>query len=156
IGSVVDRAGDAGGTLAWIDYDHPVFDVFNAPRSGDFATARFLRYRRLTVPVDAGGRRTTAGDSTATTHVLARFDDGNPALVERSFGRGRIAVWATTLDSYWGDLALQPVFLPFVHQLAKHTGRYSEARPAFIAGEVYDLSRNQSGSGSASAQRDGP
>ena len=156
IGSVVDRAGDAGGTLAWIDYDHPIFDVFNAPRSGDFATARFLRYRRLTIPVEAGGRRTTAGDSSASTQVSARFDDGNPALVERSFGRGRIAVWASTLDSYWTDLALQPVFLPFVHQLAKHTGRYSEARPAFTAGEVYDLSRNQSASSSASAQRDVP
>ena len=149
IGPVVDRAGDAGGTLAWIDYDHPVFDVFNAPRSGDFATARFLRYRRLTVRSDSA-RRTGAGADTASgSHVLARFDDGAPALVEQRIGRGKLLVWTSTLDSYWNDLALQPVFLPFVHQVAKYAGRYSGARGAFAAGEVLDLSRHAELAGGA-------
>ncbi|HEV8236614.1 MAG TPA: BatA domain-containing protein [Gemmatimonadaceae bacterium] len=143
IGSVVDRAGDAGGTLAWIDYDHPVFDVFNAPRSGDFATARFLRYRRLTVRPDSGVQRAAGvADTASGSHVLARFDDGAPALVEHRVGRGKVLVWASTLDSYWNDLALQPVYLPFVHQVAKYAGRYSGARPWFTAGEVLDLSRH--------------
>ena len=146
IGSVVDRAGDAGGTLAWIDYDHPVFDVFNAPRSGDFATARFLRYRRLAIQTDSGTRRAVAtpgrADTSLGTHVLARFDDGNPALVERGVGRGKVLVWASTLDSYWNDLALQPVFLPFVHLLARYAGRYADARNFYTAGEVLDLSRH--------------
>ena len=143
LGPVVDRTGDAGGTLAWIDYDHPVFDVFNAPRSGDFATARFLRYRRLTVRPDSGTRRVgSAVDTSSAMHVLARFDDGAPALVEHRVGRGKVLVWASTLDSYWNDLALQPVFLPFVHQLAKYAGRYSGARASFTAGEVLDLSRH--------------
>jgi hypothetical protein len=57
-------------------------------------------------------------------------------------GRGKILVWATTLDSYWSDLALQPVFLPFVHQLGKYAGRYSDARASFTAGDVLDLSRH--------------
>jgi len=144
LGPVVDRAGDAGGTLAWIDYDHPVFDVFNAPRSGDFATARFLRYRRLTLRADSipSARPAAPSDTAAATHILARFDDGAPALVERRVGRGKVMVWASTLDSYWNDLALQPVFLPFVHQLAKYAGRYSGARAAFTAGDVLDLSRH--------------
>ena len=141
VGPVVDRAGDAGGTLAWIDYDHPVFDVFNAPRSGDFATARFLRYRRLTVRADSA-RRPAAADTASGAHVLARFDDGAPALVEQRVGRGKVLVWTSTLDSYWNDLALQPVFFPFVHQVAKYAGRYSGARGSFAAGEVLDLSRH--------------
>jgi Mg-chelatase subunit ChlD len=149
IGTVVDRAGDAGGTLAWIDYDHPVFDVFNAPRSGDFATARFLRYRRLTVRTDTARRAGGVADSVAAAHVLARFDDGAPALVEQRVGRGKVLVWASTLDSYWNDLALQPVFLPFVHQVAKYAGRYSGARASFTAGEVLDLSRHAELSGAA-------
>ncbi|HEY2854528.1 MAG TPA: BatA domain-containing protein [Gemmatimonadaceae bacterium] len=142
IGPVIDRSGDAGGTLAWIDYDHPVFDVFNAPRSGDFATARFLRYRRLTVRADTGRRTGGIADTASGAHVLARFDDGAPALVEQRVGRGKVLVWASTLDSYWNDLALQPVFLPFVHQVAKYAGRYSGARGWFTAGEVLDLSRH--------------
>jgi hypothetical protein len=143
IGSVVDRSGDAGGTLAWIDYDHPVFDVFNAPHSGDFATARFLRYRRLTIRGDSATHgKPPAPDSTTGSHVLARFDDGGVALAEQRAGRGKVMVWTSTLDNYWNDLALQPVFLPFVHQLAKYAARYSGARPWFTAGEVLDLSRH--------------
>ena len=156
IGPVVDRAGDAGGTLAWIDYDHPVFDVFNAPRSGDFATARFLRYRRLTIRADSGIRRAGGlADTASGSHVLARFDDGAPALVEHRVGRGKVLVWASTMDSYWNDLALQPVFLPFVHQVAKYAGRYSGARPWFTAGEVLDLSRHAELTGGSSAPRKG-
>ena len=142
IGPIIDRSGDAGGTLAWIDYDHPVFDVFNAPRSGDFATARFLRYRRLTVRADTGRRTGGIADTASGAHVLARFDDGAPALVEQRVGRGKLLVWASTLDSYWNDLALQPVFLPFMHQVAKYAGRYSGTRGWFTAGEVLDLSRH--------------
>jgi hypothetical protein len=142
IGPVIDRAGEAGGTLAWIDYDHPVFDVFNAPRSGDFATARFLRYRRLTVRTDSARHTGGVADTATGSHVLARFDDGMPALVEQRVGRGKVLVWTSTLDSYWNDLALQPVFLPFVHQVAKYVGRYSGARSSFTAGEVLDLSRH--------------
>jgi hypothetical protein len=149
LGPVVDRAGEAGGTLAWIDYDHPVFDVFNAPRSGDFATARFLRYRRLTVRADSARRSSAAADTASGSHVLARFDDGAPALVEQRVGRGKLLVWTSTLDSYWNDLALQPVFLPFVHQVAKYAGRYSGARGSFAAGEVLDLSRHAELAGGA-------
>lgn len=142
IGPVTDRAGEAGGTLAWIDYDHPVFVIFNAPRSGDFATARFLRYRRLTVRTDTARHTGGVADTATGSHVLARFDDGMPALVEQRVGRGKVLVWTSTLDSYWNDLALQPVYLPFVHQVAKYAGRYSGARSSFTAGEVLDLSRH--------------
>ena len=128
IGQVVDRTDDAGGTLSSVDYAHPIFEIFNAPRSGDFSTARFYRYRALT-------------PQTGTT-VLARFDDGSPALVERLVSRGKVLTWASTLDSYWTNLPLQPVFLPFVHQLGKHAGRYADPRPWYTAGDVLDLSRH--------------
>jgi hypothetical protein len=105
-----------------------VFELFNAPRSGDFSTARFYRYRALT-PVTGAS-------------VIARFDDGSPALVERAQGSGKVLVWASTLDPYWTNLPRQPVFLPFVHQLGKHAGRYADPRPWYIAGEVLDLSRH--------------
>jgi hypothetical protein len=128
VGKVIDRTDDAGGTLASLDYAHPIFEIFNAPRSGDFSTARFYRYRALTPQ--------------AGMTVVARFDDGSPALVERLVGRGKLLTWASTLDKYWTNLPLQPVFLPFVHQLGKHAGRYADPRPWFTAGEVLDLSRH--------------
>src|SRR5512146_8712 len=128
IGQVVDRSGDAGGTLSSVDYSHPIFELFNAPRSGDFSTARFFRYRALTAQPGAS--------------IPARFDDGSPALVERTVGAGKLVVWAASLDKNWTNLPLQPVFLPFVHQLGKHVGRYADPRASYAAGEVLDLSRH--------------
>ena len=128
LGSVVDRTRDAGGTVATVDYGHPVFELFSAPRSGDFSTAHLFRYRLLVAPGDSG--------------VIARLDDGAPALVEKSVGGGKVLMWASSLDEYWTDLPLQPVFLPFVHELAKYAGRYGDARTWFQAGDVLDLSRH--------------
>jgi hypothetical protein len=133
IGAAVDRTGEAGASLVSVEYAHPVFELFNQPRSGDFATARFFRYRAL----DAPGARTD------TTAVLARFDDGGVALAERAVGAGRVLVWTSTLDNFWNDLALQPVFLPFVHQLARHAARFTEAKPWFTVGEALDLGRQR-------------
>ncbi len=135
LGATVDRTGDAGATLVTVEYTHPVFELFNQPRSGDFATARFFRYRTLEV----------RGPRTDTTAVLARFDDGGVALAERAVGNGRVLVWTSTLDNFWNDLALQPVFLPFVHQIARHATRFSEAKPWFMVGEALDVGRQSAG-----------
>jgi hypothetical protein len=127
LGGVVDRARDWGGTLSYLDYGSPVFEVFNAPHSGDFSGAKFFRYRAFESPVSEG--------------VLARYDDGVPALVERRLGSGRVLVWTSTLDTFWNDLARQPVFLPFMHQLVKHAASYAEASSWHTVGEVLDVDR---------------
>lgn len=124
-GPVVDRTDAGGGALAWLDYDHPVFELFRAPRSGDFSAARFYRYRSF------------SPDSTA--RVLARFDDGAPALVEGAAGKGRVLVWTSTLDRFWNDLALQPVFLPFVQRLVRYGAGYRETRRWWRAGDPLDV-----------------
>ena len=123
--ALVDRGADSGGTLAYLDYDHPVFELFRRPRSGDFASARFLRYRKLRAEDKAS--------------VLARFDDGNPALVETRLGAGRVLVWSSSLDTLWNDFPLQPVFLPFLHRLVAHAAGYAE-RPSWRqVGNVLEL-----------------
>jgi hypothetical protein len=122
----IEDAGARGVALGYIEYGHPVFELFRTPRSGDLAAARVFRYRRF---AEAPG---------AT--VLARFENGAPALVETRIGAGRVLVWATTLDTFWGDLPLKPVFLPFVHRLVRHAAGYAEDRPWFTAGQYLDVS----------------
>jgi hypothetical protein len=126
VGLPVDRLDRGGGRIGWVDFDHPVFQVFKGPRSGDFTGTRFFRYRTLTLQDSAD--------------VLARFDDGSPALVERRIGEGRVLLWASTLDSFWNDLSVQPIFLPFVHQLVRYTSGRGETLPWFTAGQVLDVS----------------
>ena len=120
-----DRTG-RGGALGYVDYSHPVFEVFSAPRSGDVTTARFFRYRTIQ-PYD---------DAT----VIARFDDGNPALTERYVGSGRVLLWASTVDSFWNDLAKKPVYLPFVHRVVEDLATDAAPTPWFEAGQVLNLS----------------
>ena len=125
-GATVDRTRDAGGSIASVDYGHPVFEQF--AREGDFSTAHLFRYRALVPAVGAA--------------VLARFDDGSPALVERALGQGQVMVFASSLDDYWTDLPTQSVYLPFVHELARYAARHSDARPWFPVGQSLDLSRH--------------
>ncbi len=127
LGNDVDRSRDMGGTLSYLDYASPVFEIFGAPHSGDFSSAKFFRY--------------VAFDTAVSDGVLARFDDGTPALVERRVGDGRILVWTSTFDTFWNDLARQPVFLPFVHRLVEYAAGYAEASSWHQVGEVADLDR---------------
>jgi hypothetical protein len=114
--------------LGFIDYQHPIFEIFRGPRGGDFAGARFFRSRSVQV---------LDGDSVA---VLARFDDGSPALIEKTVGSGRVLTWTSTMDTYWTDFPQKPVFLPFVHRLIAHSSGRAEPVPFFTAGQILDVS----------------
>lgn len=126
-GQVVDRTQGGGAPLGYVDLEHPAFDVFRAPRSGDLGAPRFYRYRAVQAP---------AADSSVS--VLARFDDGTVALAERRVGRGRVLVWSSTLDRQWNDLPVQPLYVPFVHQLVKHAAGFERPRGARTVGDVVD------------------
>ena len=128
-GSPVDRTGRGAG-LGFVDYSHPVFELFGTPRSGDVTTARFFRYR----PIEASD----------SAMVLARFDDGSPALLERQIENGRVLFWASTLDNFWNDLALKPVYLPFVHRLTEHLADYAPPTAWVSAGQVLNLAEQRS------------
>lgn len=126
-GRVGERVDPARGPIALttLEYGSPIFELFSAPRSGDFSAAKFLRYARLTVSDPAA--------------VLARYSDGAVALAEKAVGTGKVLVWTSTLDTYWNDLALQPVFLPFIHRVARYLSGYQETRSAFVVGDVLEL-----------------
>ena len=143
VGVPVDRLADRGGTLSIVDYDHPVFDVFSAPRSGDFSQARYFRYRHIQ---DEG-----------RAAVLARFDDGNIALAETRVGSGKVLVWASGLTNSWNDLPVQPVFLPTVHQIVRYLARYTPQQPWLTTGQVLDLAQYLAGgAGNVAATEPGP
>jgi hypothetical protein len=83
------------------------------------ASARTYRYRRLRPEPERG--------------VLLRFDDGRPALVELGMGAGRVLVWTSTLDGFWTDLPLRPVYVPLIHEAVKHVAGYRQPPLSFAA-----------------------
>ena len=141
-GAPVDRTTGSAARLGALEYGHAIFEPFRAPRSGDFSGARFYRYRAVT--------------PAAESRVLARFDDGAPALLERRVGSGRVLMWTSTLDLEWTDLPLKPVFLPFLHRVAVSLAGYSQ-RPAWVTvGEVLDTAAERDAARGGGASRQEP
>src|SRR5258705_901858 len=120
----IDKSRGESARVGALEYGHPVFEVFRAPRSGDFSSARFYAYRSVS--------------AAPNTQVLARFDAGTPALIERKVGSGHVMLWASTLDLSWSDLPLKPVFLPFLHRSMVHLANYSEPTPWLTICQVFD------------------
>lgn len=104
------------------DVLHPVFAPFRADGSEPFAGARVQRYVRS---------RVTGG-----SNVIARFDNGAPALVERRLGRGTVLFAAMGFSRNAGDFVLQPAFVPFVHQLVRYAAQASYVPRTFTVGHV--------------------
>jgi hypothetical protein len=126
LGNPVDRTRGDAARIGGLEYGHPVFEPFRAPRSGDFSSARVYGYRNVTAAKDA--------------QVLARFDAGAPAVLERHVGGGRILLFASTLDTSWNDLPIRPIFLPFLHRAMQHLASYKESQPWLSVGDVLDPS----------------
>ncbi len=74
----------AGESVAITDvkFDHPIFEVFQ--ESGRLASANVIGYFRSEPRPNAA--------------VLARFEDGSPALLEARTGKGRVLLFTSSLD----------------------------------------------------------
>jgi hypothetical protein len=72
--------------------------------------------------------------------VLARFDAGAPAVLERRLKGGRVLLWASSLDQSWTDLPMKPAFVPFVHRAMTHLSTYIAPQASVIVGQVMDPS----------------
>jgi len=126
-GQPIDRTSGQAARLGALEYGNKIFEPFRAPRSGDFSGARFYSYRAVTPAKDA--------------QIIARFDDGAAALVERRVGNGRVLVWTSSLDLQGNDLPLKAVFLPFVHRMVTTLASYTE-RPSWLTvGDVLEAGR---------------
>ncbi len=77
--------------------------------------------------------------SKPTAAVLARLDTGDPWLVERPFGRGRVIEAAGPLDAEGGTLPVNPDFVPWVHTLVFHLADPSASSEPLKPGETIRL-----------------
>jgi hypothetical protein len=115
-----------------VKFDHPIFEIFR--ESGRLSSAHVVGYVR--------------SEPQANASVLARFEDGSPALIESRSGKGRVLLFGTSLGPSWNDLPLTPIFLPFVHQMVKYAGQRNDAS-WFELGQTFTVIRDQDASGPA-------
>lgn len=130
--------------LSEIDFGHPVFAPLEGPRFGDFTKIRFWRHRRIRFPGGTGAPagagapagRGAPGERGEAIRVVARFDDGDPALLERTVGRGRILVLTSGWQPRDSQLALSTKFVPL---MARVLDGDRDADGARIGYRVHDV-----------------
>ncbi len=71
--------------------------------------------------------------------VAARLDTGDPWIVERRFGHGRVAIVAGPIDAEGGTLPVNPDFVPWAHELIYQLASASTGAHAARPGEPIAL-----------------
>ncbi len=108
----------ASVALSPTDPRHPVFRPFGS-LSANLGQVRFSRAWRV------------AQDG---WDVVARFTDGNGAMIERREGSGRVVVFASDLDRQWNDFPLNPAFVPFVIEAVRYVSAPNARARDYIVG----------------------
>lgn len=123
-GRIVERVDNPAAWVA-LDMAHPIFNAFRRTGDEPFAHVRTTRFVR--------------GQPSPNATVLARFDDGSPAVTEERVGRGRIISVATSFSRRAGDLVLQPAFVPFAQQMVRYAASGAHVARAYTVGNVIDV-----------------
>jgi hypothetical protein len=113
--------------LAQIDFQHPLFSAFADPRFSDFTKIHFWKHRRL----DVSGLK--------DARMLAKFDSGDPALVQVPLGQGSVVLLATTWRPADSQLALSSKFLPLLHALLDQSSRVPPVHAQYFVGDEVPL-----------------
>jgi uncharacterized membrane protein len=125
--AVQTKSGDSAA-ITNVKFDHPIFEVFQ--QSGRLAAANVVGYFR--------------SEPRANATILARFEDGSPALLESTAGKGRVLLFTSSLGPSWNDLPLTPLYLPFIHQMVRYAGT-REASSWYGLGQTFTVKKDGEG-----------
>ncbi len=114
--------------VGFLDEKHPALKNLLEPVS---LYESILVYRHVRMAVEKGYAR-----------VLARLDDGEPLLVERSVGDGRTLMLGTGAVVSWSNLPLRPIFMPLVVRLTFHLSETDRVRTNLLAGQPLEYRLN--------------
>ncbi|WP_435011486.1 BatA domain-containing protein [Tundrisphaera lichenicola] len=130
-----ESASGRDAMLGEIDFGHPLFAPLAGAQFNDFTHVRFWKHRRIDDGAIVDGR------------VLARFEGGDPALIEKSTGRGRVVV----LSSGWGpldsQLARSSKFVPLMASMLEAGEPPSIDASGVKVGDVVPLPTDRGGPG---------
>ncbi len=113
------EAADKAAQLTQVKQEHPLFTPFTGQAEEGLVGARFYRYMLLEAD--------SAAASDGASQVLATYEDGAPAVAVARRGKGRVALFTSTVDRDWSDFAIRTSFLPLMQRFAAYlTGSLEE------------------------------
>ncbi len=125
--AATDAPASGYAMLGQVDFQDRVFAPFADPRYSDFTKIHFWKFRRLD-PAQLPGART-----------LARFDSGDPALLELSVGKGTLLLLTSSWQPSDSQLALSSKFVPLLYSILDSAGGLKSQSRQFTVGETVRL-----------------
>ncbi|QDT89429.1 vWA domain-containing protein [Gimesia algae] len=113
--------------LTNIDFEHKLFQMFQAPEFSDFTNLKFWSYQKLSLP------------GSLSHHVLARFDHQNPAIVSIPRGAGRLIVSTFGWTPKESQFALSTKFVPIMNAILNLKTEFNASRTQFLVGQKVRL-----------------
>jgi hypothetical protein len=127
-GIAVEEARVRGDVLLGdLDFKHPFLLPFADPRFSDFTHIHFWKYRKVDATALTGAR------------VPARFDTGDPAVIELGIGRGRLVVFASGWQPSDSQLAVSTKFVPLLQSILESAGVGVEQPSSYVIDDPVPL-----------------
>jgi hypothetical protein len=140
---ITEATGSSYSMLSEIDFEHPLFAPFADPRFNDFTKIHFWKHRRL----DLKGIE--------KPRVVARFENGDPALVQLAIGKGTLLVLTAGWNPADSQLALSSKFVPLLYGILEQSGSIRLQKTSYIIGEDVPVPAASSGTQVVVAKPDG-
>ena len=127
--TVKDGGGDGDyRMLAEVKTEHPLLRPFADPKLRDFTKLRFWKQREIEVK-DAGGKLET----------LAKFDNGQPAILSARIGQGTLIVLASGWHPGDSQFALSTKFVPLLYGWLAAAGFSHDPAGVLVVGDALPL-----------------
>lgn len=120
-----DADGQEYLMLGQVETGHPLLRPFADDRLRDFTKLRFWKHRTLEV-----------ADGAAGAQVIARFDNGSPAMVTVAPGEGTLVLLASGWHPADSQMALSTKFVPLLYGWLEAAGFRNEEAVSLLVGDV--------------------
>lgn len=115
LGQVTQRPAEHPTSLGTVASTHESLAAF---ANAEAMLQRAKVYRYVTME---------GANTTPSVRTLLALQDGQPLLVEKDLGRGRVLFFAASADRDWTDLPTRTAYVPLVHGLVSYAAHLSAA-----------------------------
>lgn len=115
----------AEAIIGEVELRHPIFNLFAESGISAIFRSQFRRYVRMETDEEAA--------------VLGTYDTGDPMLVERRLGNGKVLVFTSSFNTTWTDLPVSEMFVPLAYQIVRYGLDGPGARSGYTVGDAVAL-----------------
>ena len=123
-------------SITEVQWEHPIFTVFRDAHKAGLGSTQFYSYWKMEAKPEAT--------------VLARFNEGDPVLVEGLVGNGKVLVFSSSLDPVWTDFPLQSSYVPFWYRVAQYAAGWQTTPASRQINQVLPVQESVAASGPGS------